>query len=297
MTLAVGRRVIVVEGVERWREADVEQQLAPADGRDAARDDARDVRPRGGSREGSGRAARGGRASRRSGRRADDGQAVGAAQVGARAGRRASGVVLDASAAKALVAQVGERQQRLLRELEKLALEGDADASAQPRARPARAGRERSRPRTSSARAAHSAEFRAFALADALVGADAREATLTYLAPARAGRAPVWADLPDRLAPARRARGLASACRPASSAAESSAACGCRRGRPTGLIADVARSDPARLRARARRARRPRARLPRRGRARRRPRPVRGDGRGHARAARDPPDHCLSHAL
>ncbi len=35
------------------------------------------------------------------------------------------GLSLDAAAAKALVAQVGERQQRLLRELEKLALEGD----------------------------------------------------------------------------------------------------------------------------------------------------------------------------
>ena len=28
MTLAVGRRVIVVEGVERWRQADVEKELA-----------------------------------------------------------------------------------------------------------------------------------------------------------------------------------------------------------------------------------------------------------------------------
>ena len=35
------------------------------------------------------------------------------------------GLELDAAAAKALVAQVGERQQRLLRELEKLALEGE----------------------------------------------------------------------------------------------------------------------------------------------------------------------------
>src|SRR5207253_2798633 len=30
MTLAIGRRVIIVEGVERWRDADVEQQLLPA---------------------------------------------------------------------------------------------------------------------------------------------------------------------------------------------------------------------------------------------------------------------------
>ena len=40
------------------------------------------------------------------------------------------GLSLDAAAAKALVAQVGERQQRLLRELEKLALEGDAARAA-----------------------------------------------------------------------------------------------------------------------------------------------------------------------
>ena len=30
MTLAIGRRVIIVEGVERWRDADVEQHLLPA---------------------------------------------------------------------------------------------------------------------------------------------------------------------------------------------------------------------------------------------------------------------------
>ena len=30
MTLAIGRRVIVVEGVERWRDADVDQHLVPA---------------------------------------------------------------------------------------------------------------------------------------------------------------------------------------------------------------------------------------------------------------------------
>ncbi len=30
MTLAIGRRVIIVDGVERWREADIESALAPA---------------------------------------------------------------------------------------------------------------------------------------------------------------------------------------------------------------------------------------------------------------------------
>ena len=67
--------------------------------------------------------------------------------------------------------QVGERQQRLLRELEKLALEGDQ-------------GGERARVvsvQEIEGRAAHSAEWRAYGLADALVGGDSREATLTYL--------------------------------------------------------------------------------------------------------------------
>ena len=30
MTLSIGRRVIVVDGAERWREKDVEEHLAPA---------------------------------------------------------------------------------------------------------------------------------------------------------------------------------------------------------------------------------------------------------------------------
>ncbi len=41
------------------------------------------------------------------------------------------GLELDPGAARALVAQVGERQQRLLRELEKLALEGEHSAGSQ----------------------------------------------------------------------------------------------------------------------------------------------------------------------
>jgi DNA polymerase III subunit delta len=92
------------------------------------------------------------------------------------------GLTLDAAAAKALVAQVGDRQQRLLRELEKLALEGEPTAAG--------AGAEASAPTAGprqisvhdiESRAAHSAEWRAYGLADALVGADGREATLSYL--------------------------------------------------------------------------------------------------------------------
>jgi DNA polymerase-3 subunit delta len=77
------------------------------------------------------------------------------------------GLSLDAAATKALVAQVGERQQRLLRELEKLALEGEG-----PRKIDAA---------EIESRAAHSSEWRAYALADALVGGHTHEATLAYV--------------------------------------------------------------------------------------------------------------------
>src|SRR6478672_10274066 len=132
MTLAIGGaepagvgRVIIVEGVERWRQADVEQHLVPAlsdmppqttvalfareEQRAKAPDAVHD-------------------AVRRAG-----GQLVAQMTVKpwelvkwARGQAAQMGLSLDAAAAKALVAQVGERQQRLLRELEKLALESDA---------------------------------------------------------------------------------------------------------------------------------------------------------------------------
>src|SRR2546422_747642 len=81
------------------------------------------------------------------------------------------GLELDAAAAKALVAQVGDRQQRLLRELEKLALEGAPGGQARRQVTVEEIER----------RAARSAELRAYALADALVAADAREAVRSYL--------------------------------------------------------------------------------------------------------------------
>ncbi|HEY2217425.1 MAG TPA: DNA polymerase III subunit delta [Solirubrobacteraceae bacterium] len=171
MTLAIGRRVIVVEGVERWREADIEQQLAPVMAAMPpettlalfAREEARAKAPE----------------ALHSAVKQAGGQVVAQLTVKPwelpkwvreQAGRL--GVSLDAAAAKALVAQVGERQQRLLRELEKLSLESDA-VDAGPGGTITADEIE--------ARAAHSAEFRAFALADALVGADGSEATLSYL--------------------------------------------------------------------------------------------------------------------
>lgn len=168
MTLSLGRRVIVVDGVERWREADVDKHLAPVmaalppDTTVAlfAREEARAKAP----------------AALHALVKRAGGQVVAHETVkpwelpkwvreqGARLG-----LALDQAAAKALVAQVGERQQRLLRELEKLALEGDV------------AGTRKVTAEDVEARAAHSAEWRAYGLADALVAGDARAATAAYL--------------------------------------------------------------------------------------------------------------------
>jgi DNA polymerase-3 subunit delta len=81
---------------------------------------------------------------------------------------RELGLQLDNDAARALVAQVGDRQQRLLRELEKLALGaghgGRIDVEQ------------------IEAQAATSAEQRAWSLADALLTGDAAAASRTFLA-------------------------------------------------------------------------------------------------------------------
>ena len=122
MTFAIGQRVIVVEGVERWKDAEVEQELLPA---------MRELPP----------ATTVALFAREEGRtkaptavhkavKAAGGQIVQQATVKpwelpkwVREQATRLGLALDQAAAKALVAQVGERQQRLLRELEKLALE------------------------------------------------------------------------------------------------------------------------------------------------------------------------------
>jgi DNA polymerase III subunit delta len=175
MTFAIGRRVIVVDGVERWKQADVEQHLAPAMAEMPpettvalfAREENRGKAP-----------AAVHEAVKRAG-----GQIVAQATVKpwelgkwARAQGTRMGIELDAAAANALVAQVGGRQQRLLRELEKLALEVDVEGETQ---RVAVEDVER--------RSAHSAEYRSFALADALVGGDTAQATLAYLRVRRQG--------------------------------------------------------------------------------------------------------------
>jgi DNA polymerase-3 subunit delta len=166
MTFAVGRRFLIVDGAERWKEADVASQLVPA-----LEQLAPDTTIAFFARE-EGRFK------------------VSAALVAAveRAGGSVAaermlkpkelprwlqgeaarlGVELDHDAARALVGVVGERQQRLLRELEKLALE------LGPGARIAAGAVEDA--------AAHSAEHQVWGLLDALVAGDGDAATRAYV--------------------------------------------------------------------------------------------------------------------
>lgn len=173
MTFATGQRVIIVDGVERWKQADVEAHLAPVMKPMPpettlalfAREEARAKAP----------------AALHAAVKAAGGQIVAHGTVkpwelpqwvrkqGERLGLR-----LDVAAAKALVAQVGERQQRLLRELEKIALEFSAGDGKG--AEPIALGVEHL-----EGRVAHSSQRRAFTLADALVGGDSQAALRTYL--------------------------------------------------------------------------------------------------------------------
>jgi DNA polymerase III subunit delta len=165
MTFAIGRRFLVVDGVERWKDADVETHVAPAlagMGPDTtvafvAREDGRYKAP-----------AKIVKAVQQVG-----GDVIEHATVKGRdlprwaiGEARRLGVELDNAAAQALVAQVGDRQQRLLRELEKLALEHGAGA---------RLGVEE------IDGAAVSAERQVWGLVDALVARDRPKVLRSYL--------------------------------------------------------------------------------------------------------------------
>ncbi|HEY5261691.1 MAG TPA: DNA polymerase III subunit delta [Solirubrobacteraceae bacterium] len=169
MTFAIGRRVIVVDGAERFKEGEVVERIEPAmaimppDTTIAffAREEGRTKAPAALHRVVKG----------------VKGQIVAEATIKpwelagwVREQASRLGLSLDAFAAKTLVAQVGDRQQRLLRELEKLALAADESDG------PVRVSAD-----DVEAQAAHSQAWRAFLLADALVGGDAGEAMRSYL--------------------------------------------------------------------------------------------------------------------
>ena len=128
MTFAMGRRFVIADGVERWKDADVEAVAAAMEGMDGesltlamfGREEARYKVPDG-LRKAVEKA--GGAVAEESGVKPWE------LPSWVQARGRELGLELDKAAAKALVAQVGERQQRLLRELEKLALEHGEGAS------------------------------------------------------------------------------------------------------------------------------------------------------------------------
>lgn len=170
MTFAVGRRVLIVDGVERWKQAEVERDLTPAM-RELPPDTTLALFAR---EEGRAKAP----AALHKAVQKAGGQIVAESTIKpwelprwVREQASRMGLALDADAAKALVGQVGERQQRLLRELEKLALEVEGTGGG-----PAKIGREEI-----ERRAAHSSLTRVWGLADALVARDAKGALRGYL--------------------------------------------------------------------------------------------------------------------
>lgn len=166
MTFAIGRRFLVVDGVERWKDAEVEALLAPAlanmpgDTTVAffAREDGRLKAP-----------AKLVAAVKKAGGDVAAESALKLRELPrwvVSEGERL-GVRVEGAAARALVAQVGERQQRLRRELEKLALEHGEGATI---------GVEEV-----EGAAALSAERQVWGLVDALVGRDGPHATRAFL--------------------------------------------------------------------------------------------------------------------
>jgi DNA polymerase-3 subunit delta len=165
MTFALGRRFLIVDGVERWKDAEVElltSLMAEMPELTTvtffAREEGRFKTP---AKLVAAVQSAGGDVAREQALKAKD-LPRWVIDEGARLGIR-----VDGAAARALVGHVGERQQRLLRELEKLALEHGDGASV---------GLEEV-----DAAAAPSAEHQVWGFVDALVARDRRQATIAYL--------------------------------------------------------------------------------------------------------------------
>jgi DNA polymerase III subunit delta len=165
LTFAIGRRFIIVDGVERWTDKQLDPLVTaltdiPPDTTVAffAREDSRTKAPN----------------RLHDAVRQADGDISAESSVKpwelpkwviARA--RELGLQLEPDTARALITQVGERQQRLLRELEKLALYAGPGARVDAT--------------LLEELAAPSAEHRAWSLADTIVSGDAQAATALYL--------------------------------------------------------------------------------------------------------------------
>jgi DNA polymerase-3 subunit delta len=168
MTLTLSRRFIIVDGVERWKDKELDALAAslgamPPDTTIAffAREESRYKAP-----------DRLHAAVRDAGGDISPEVSVKPWELPkwATARARELGLELDPDGARALVRHVGERQQRLLRELEKLALGADDDMPVEPLDAEA-----------VERLTASSAERRAWTVADAVVAGEARTAVTAYL--------------------------------------------------------------------------------------------------------------------
>jgi len=166
MTFAMGRRFVIADGVERWKDSEVETVTAAMAGIDPetltvaffAREEGRFKTP----------AALAKAVERAGGQIAVESQ-VKPRELPKWVSQHAAelGLSMDNQAARALIAHVGDRQQRLLRELEKLALEhGDGAAIGVDEVHESCAG---------------SAERKVWTLADLLVAGDEKGATRALL--------------------------------------------------------------------------------------------------------------------
>ena len=225
MTFALGRRFVIADGVQRLKEAEGEAVAAALDEIDPetttvaffGREDARARTPAAlvdAVKRAGGHIGR------------EDGVKPRELPAWLEEQARSLEVTLEHQGARALVAHVGARPQRLLRELEKLALEHGPGA---------RLGVDEV-----DAAAAHSAEHKAYEIADALVRRDGAGATRALLELGEQGERPAGLlygivrrlrdahTSPWRSSPGRRRR-------------RSSASCGWPRGRPTGCCQTYAR--------------------------------------------------------
>ena len=166
MTFAIGRRFIIVDGVERWKDADVKAHVAPA--LEAIAPDTTIAFF--GREEGRFKVSAAlSEAVERAGGNVAVERTLKTRELPKWLQGEASklGVQLDRDAAQALVGQVGDRQQRLVREVEKLAIELGPGT---------RIGAEQ----VESA-AAHSAERQVWGLVDAVIAGDGEAATRAYV--------------------------------------------------------------------------------------------------------------------
>jgi DNA polymerase III subunit delta len=165
LTFALGRRFIIVDGVERWTDKQFDPlesvlNAVPPDTTIAffAREDSRAKAPK-----------RLHEAVKRAGGDISAEESVKAWELPkwVIARGRELGLQLEPDTARALIARVGDRQQRLLRELEKLSLYAGSGARVDAS--------------MVEELAAPSAEHRSWSLADAIVAGDAAAATHMYL--------------------------------------------------------------------------------------------------------------------